>query len=76
MNPILRSFLITFAASFIALIPITPLSDDWFLPALFGAGIASLRTLLSWLDPQNPLFGMGKIDHATPDDPEVVDIQG
>jgi hypothetical protein len=76
MNPILRSALVTFAASFIALIPITPLSDDWFLPALFGAAIAGLRTLLSWLDPQNPLFGVGKVDHATPDDPEIVDIHG
>jgi hypothetical protein len=76
MNPILRSALVTFVASFIALIPIAPLSDDWFLPALFGAGIAGLRTLLSWLDPGNPLFGVGKVDHATPDDPEVVDIQG
>ena len=76
MNPILRSALITFAASFIALIPIAPLSDDWFLPALFAAGIAGLRTLLSWLDPANPVFGVGKVDHATPDDPEIVDIQG
>ncbi len=76
MNPIFRSALVTFVASFIALIPIAPLSQDWFLPALFAAGIAGLRTLLSWLDPANPVFGMNKSEPATPDDPEVVDIQG
>jgi len=73
MNPILRSALVTFVASFIALIPIAPLSDDWFLPALFGAGIAGLRTLLTWLDPGNPAFGVGATHPATPDDPEVID---
>ena len=76
MKPILRSALVTFVASFVALIPVTSLSSGWVFPAFIASLIAALRTFLSWIDPKNPLFGIGQNQAATPDDPEVVDIQG
>jgi hypothetical protein len=61
----IRSFLTTFLATLITLIPVTSVVDgefQWVGPALMSAGLAAVRTLLAALDPGMNLFGVGAQD--------------
>ena len=57
----LRSFATTFLSTLITLVPVTSVVSgefEWVAPALLSAVTAALRTLVSALDPGQPLFGI------------------
>ncbi len=58
----IRSFLTTFLATLITLVPVTSVVEgefQWLGPALMSAGLAAVRTLLAALDPGMGLYGVG-----------------
>ena len=62
MKAAVRSFLTTFLATIITLIPVTSVVEgdfEWVGPALLAAGLAAVRTLLAALDPGMSLYGAG-----------------
>ena len=57
----LRSFVTTFLATAVALLPVSDLlnSDYDFVPVVLGSAlVAALRTTLAALDPGQPLYGV------------------
>jgi|PlaIllAssembly_1097288.scaffolds.fasta_scaffold2941435_1 hypothetical protein len=57
----LRSFATSFLTALLVLIPVDAVVDgdlSWLQGALLAAGTAALRTVLSALDPNMPLFGL------------------
>ena len=65
MKAAIRSFLTTFIATLLTLIPVTSVVEgdfQWAGPALMSAGLAAVRTLLAALDPGMGLYGIGAQD--------------
>jgi len=61
----LRSFLTTFLATLITLVPVAAVVEGdftWVTAALASAALAGVRTLLAALDPGMTLYGVGSQD--------------
>jgi len=65
MPLILRSALTTFLVTLLGLVPVTALLGgdiSWLQSALSAAILATLRTLVAYIDPGNTSFGIGATD--------------
>lgn len=61
-SQVARSFLTTFAVTFLSAVPIAALSAldfSWAPTAGLAAGVAAVRTAIAALDPGNSTFGIG-----------------
>lgn len=62
MNQLIRSALTTFLVTLIGLVPISALVDgdvSWAQSAIAAAALATVRTLVAYIDPGNTAFGYG-----------------